>query len=353
METSSQYFGDCLTFDDPSSYQSSGQDAESGNLNLHVFSPYGGKLDDNGGSSTPAEDGDLEPRADVWDGFAEQMGNVAASDQKQLFVDPGLYSPESENEDMQEQINVLSMDTSRPSTRRTSGSGTFSQRTSKSSTAFTDITPPEQDPPRKRKVRKVKKESNTAEEEQKRSRFLERNRIAASKCREKKKQYVSELEGKKMGLEEKYQQLHLEYNGLLNEVSGLKHHLMAHAKCNDPNIDRWLSNEARRYVQTTQELFSNPFASLGPSGSQSTFATTPPRSRNPSIASSYPSLQNLQFEGLGSGERHGSIAYSQGTAPLYSPSEETFPCLKREPGINYDHMPDSMFSSDQPTFAAG
>ena len=55
---------------------------------------------------------------------------------------------------------------------------------------------------------------------------------------------MSDLEETKIGLD-----------GLLGEVSGLKHHLMAHAKCNDPNIDRWLDNDARRSVQTSNEIF--------------------------------------------------------------------------------------------------
>jgi cyclic AMP-dependent transcription factor ATF-2 len=322
MEPPSHFFSDCLDFDDTNSFQSPDQDVDGGSISLNGYQPYGTKLDI-GGPPTPADAGDGEIRADVWDGFTEPMGGtVGMADQKQLFVDPGLYSPESEDEDTKPQIHVVPMNTSRPSTRRASSSKSFSQRTSKSGSTSTDITPPEQDePPRKRKARKVKKEPSTAEDEEKRIKFLERNRIAAMKCREKKKHYVSELEEAKIKEETQNVHLRMVYNGLLTEVSGLKHLLMTHAECNDENIDQWINNSARRIVQTPNETFRQSF-SFGQS-TQATLGQTPqpplppgsPRSRNASIASSYPSLQSvpsMQFEGFGSGERQGSIAYSLG-----------------------------------------
>lgn len=88
-----------------------------------------------------------------------------------------------------------------------------------------------------------------AEEERKRDRFLERNRVAASKCRMKRKEWVSDLEEHKVGLESFHNNLQMEYQGLLGEVSNIKNQLMQHANCNDSNIDQWLQNEARTFVQ--------------------------------------------------------------------------------------------------------
>lgn len=321
MEAPSHFFSDCLDFDDGGSFQSPDQDINSGSITLNPFNPYGTKLDI-GGPPTPADARDGEPRSDVWDNFSDSIGGVMAMvDQKPLFVDPGLCSPESEDEDTKPQINVIPMSMSRASTRRASSSKSFSQRTSKSGSTSTDFTPPEQEPPKKRKPRKTKKESSTAEDEEKRIKFLERNRIAAMKCREKKKHYVSELEEAK--IKEESQNLHLRmvYNGLLSEVSSLKHMLMTHAECNDDNIDQWINNSARRIVQTPNEPFRQSFSfgqsaqsALGQS-TQLPLPTGSPRSRNPSIASSYPSLQSVhsvQFDGFGPGERQGSIAYSHG-----------------------------------------
>ncbi|KAF9768520.1 hypothetical protein IL306_014197 [Fusarium sp. DS 682] len=87
------------------------------------------------------------------------------------------------------------------------------------------------------------------DESAKRSKFLKRNRIAASKCRQKKKEWVSNLEDTRYGLEHENHVLHKQYNGLVDELSTIKNQLMQHASCNDANIDQWLDNEAKKFVQ--------------------------------------------------------------------------------------------------------
>ncbi|KAK4082789.1 transcriptional regulator family: bZIP [Trichoderma aggressivum f. europaeum] len=82
-----------------------------------------------------------------------------------------------------------------------------------------------------------------------RSKNLERNRIAASKCRQKKKEWVLELEETKSGMELRHNSLRVEYFQLLDEVTRIKNQLMAHAACNDPNINFWIEKEALRYVE--------------------------------------------------------------------------------------------------------
>jgi cyclic AMP-dependent transcription factor ATF-2 len=230
----------------------------------------------------------------------------------------------------------------------------------------TDITPPDQDPPKKRKQRS-KKGANTDEDEHKRNKFLERNRLAASKCREKKKLYTQELEGTKINLEARNVSLQREYSNLLTEVSDLKHQLMVHAKCNDRNIDLWLENEARRFVQTS-DAFGQPFAGLGQPGQTSGLPEVPvsPKSRHASIASNFPTMPGVQLgvlrpgaegPGGGGGGGGGGLTYA---SDLFSPpggasgsySNINPPGMKREPDINYDHMPDDMFS-DQSTFGSG
>lgn len=374
MDSSSARFLDYLAFDDPDPYQSPQQQEEDGPIHINPFSPYNVKQEF--GGQTLADPRDAVPRADVWDGLSGQVEPMTTADQAQLFVDPELYSPDSGDEDTKPQIQVVPLGMSQPSTRRPSSTKSPSRRTSKSgSISTTDITPPETEPPKKRKVRRTKRQSNTVEEDRRRRKFLERNRIAASKCREKKKQYVSELEETKIELEAQHTQLQMEANALIAEISTLKHRLMAHAKCNDANIDRWLNNEARRFVQTNNELFGQPFLAFAP-GPQDAISTGSPRSRNASIASTYSALQGVGFEGLGSGERQGSIAFSHGepdflenvgvipnapplvSEPLYpSPTDATFPllspALKREPDMNFNPMPDPMFSPAQSAFGGG
>ncbi|KAF5558400.1 transcription factor atf21 [Fusarium mexicanum] len=92
-------------------------------------------------------------------------------------------------------------------------------------------------------------ENDGLDETQKRSKFLKRNRIAASKCRQKKKEWMRELEETKQDLETEYNALQDQYSGLMGELTTIKNQLMEHASCNDANINQWLDNEARKYVQ--------------------------------------------------------------------------------------------------------
>lgn len=125
---------------------------------------------------------------------------------------------------------------------------------------------------RQRQIKPAKEESEDDEEDEsteKRKKFLEKNRIAASKCREKKKKWVHDLEYNKSQLERLNMELRLEHRGLLNELNQTKGMLMSHADCNDPNITEWLNHQARRIVQTTgSSMFSmpNPLSTYPPQG---------------------------------------------------------------------------------------
>jgi len=279
-EATSQFFADSVSFDDQPSYESPDQDVDTSNINLST--PYIDTRLDIGGaplvldgfvSSTPQ---DSEPRTDVWDGFAEQ-GDMMGPEQRPFFIDPDFYGPGSEvDQTLQQQYTLATgpVEDFRQSFPRTVSSRSLSLQTSTSGSISTGITLPEQladqpekpirqkrqqgeqeeqeeaqDPPRKRRTRKTKRETVSAEDEEKRNRFLERNRMAASKCREKKKLYVMELEEAKNGLEQKNARLQFERDSLVLEIGQLKHQLMAHASCNDPNIDTWINREARKYVE--------------------------------------------------------------------------------------------------------
>ncbi|KAF4991715.1 hypothetical protein FDECE_13946 [Fusarium decemcellulare] len=113
-------------------------------------------------------------------------------------------------------------------------------------------------PPRRKKTTKEptleedEDEDDAADgDDAKRNKFLKRNRIAASKCRQKKKEWVNNLEETRHGLEHQHSNLQMEYNGLVDEVSRMKTQLMQHAACNDANINQWIENEARKFVQRT------------------------------------------------------------------------------------------------------
>lgn len=239
-----------------------------------------------------------------------------------------------------------------PSTRPTSrlksrSSHKSEQSTSSSSTclsAVTAITPPDPEPPKKRtRTTKIKKEPH---EDDKRNKFLERNRIAASKCREKKKQFVSELEETKVVLEGRHARLQGEYDALVTEVGSLKHQLMMHAKCNDANIDKWISNEAAKFVQT-RDLFGHRQGAAGGAGQAADLAG---HTRHSSVSSiNHDPALGTSFSSAG---RRESLAYSQASSSQTSPTDMVFPSmtsptLAQESTLNFDHMPDDMFDTEQ------
>ncbi|KAL7808803.1 hypothetical protein V8C44DRAFT_359582 [Trichoderma aethiopicum] len=188
--------------------------------------------------------------------------------------------------------------------------------------------PPPPPPPKRKLARRgpSAKREDTAQ----RTKNLERNRIAASKCRQKKKEWVMELEETKSGMEIRHTNLRLEYLTLLDEVTSIKNQLMAHAACNDPNINFWIEKEALRYVERCMDP---P-------------AAAPAASASTSVAAASTSASAL--------ERRPSMALTDVAAAesctLPSPSESqpsnlTSPVPKHE-GINLDYMPEELLSGD-------
>ncbi|KAF5644533.1 transcription factor atf21 [Fusarium sp. NRRL 52700] len=131
-------------------------------------------------------------------------------------------------------------------------------------------------------------ENDGLDETQKRSKFLKRNRIAASKCRQKKKEWMRELEETKDNLENEYNILHEQYSGLMGELTTIKNQLMGHASCNDANINQWLDNEARKYVQriAAQSAQSRQVSLVPPQRIPGEFHNT--HRRSSSVATSIP-----------------------------------------------------------------
>ena len=77
----------------------------------------------------------------------------------------------------------------------------------------------------------------------KRSRFLERNRVAASKCRTKKKEWTSNLEARARELQAEKNQLALIVGSLRDEVVWLKGELLKHTSCGCEKIREYLDHE--------------------------------------------------------------------------------------------------------------
>lgn len=85
-------------------------------------------------------------------------------------------------------------------------------------------------------------------ETEKRARFLERNRVAASKCRKKKKLMNQRLEEKSRLLVQQNRFLSATLTKLRGDVLRLKQLLLTHHDCKHAPIERYLHQEAGRYL---------------------------------------------------------------------------------------------------------
>ncbi|KAL9023866.1 MAG: hypothetical protein Q9196_006920 [Gyalolechia fulgens] len=103
-------------------------------------------------------------------------------------------------------------------------------------------------PKRSRKYCRSTDSSNgpvpSAVEEVRRSKFLERNRVAASKCRQKKKEWTQNLESRARELAKQNQSLRMMLDSLRDETLFLKNEMLKHATCGCEEIQSWVKSGA-------------------------------------------------------------------------------------------------------------
>lgn len=80
----------------------------------------------------------------------------------------------------------------------------------------------------------------------KRAKFLERNRLAASKCRQKKKEHTQQLEFRYKEQSEKKERLGGEIARLRSELLSLKNEVLKHAQCGDEPIKLHLAQMVKK-----------------------------------------------------------------------------------------------------------
>lgn len=102
-----------------------------------------------------------------------------------------------------------------------------------------------QAPKRNRNSRKSQPDEDSAVEDDKRNKFLERNRVAASKCRQKKKEWTNGLEARARDLQAEKNDLMLMTKSLNDEVLYLKGELLKHANCGCAHIGNYLAREVQ------------------------------------------------------------------------------------------------------------
>ncbi|KAJ2844714.1 hypothetical protein IWW36_005073, partial [Coemansia brasiliensis] len=126
-------------------------------------------------------------------------------------------------------------------------------------------------------------ESELTPEQLRRQRFLERNRIAASKCRQKKKLWVQELERRAEDVTMQNRTLHIAVAQLKEEVMILKNQLLAHRNCNCSAIHQYLQAECAAVAPDASVVASSDVP-LATQPQHSLMSPPPPQPPNPAMA---------------------------------------------------------------------
>lgn len=172
--------------------------------------------------------------------------------------------------------------------------------------------PTSQSPPKRTRKYAARGSNNTNEptkpEDVKRSKFLERNRVAASKCRQKKKEWTQNLENRARELQKNNNQLRMVVNSCRQEVLFLKGELLKHSECECESIQTFIKSGANNFADHKQEedlykreispIESMPSSRLGSvdaeSGRNHISSTSPPaKPTNASIADDDNALEAL------------------------------------------------------------
>lgn len=102
-------------------------------------------------------------------------------------------------------------------------------------------------------------------EDVKRSKFLERNRVAASKCRQKKKEWTQNLENRARELQKNNNQLRMVVDSCRQEVLFLKGELLKHSQCDCESIQTFIKSGANNFADHKQEedLYKREISPIG------------------------------------------------------------------------------------------
>ena len=125
-------------------------------------------------------------------------------------------------------------------------------------------------PPPKRTRKHASRDLNDTDEltkleDVKRSKFLERNRVAASKCRQKKKEWTQNLEDRARELQKNNNQLRMVVDSCRQEVLFLKGELLKHSQCECESIQTFIKSGANNFANHKQEedLYKREISLIG------------------------------------------------------------------------------------------
>ncbi|KAL0262838.1 hypothetical protein SLS55_001812 [Diplodia seriata] len=116
----------------------------------------------------------------------------------------------------------------------------------------------------------VEDDSQDPEDKAKRDQFLERNRVAAHKCRQKKKEWMVQLDNDCRDLAARNKYLSAEVNVLSNTMYELKNLIFQHADCGYQPINEFIGKEAEKvHVGVRAQAASDPAGAMQASSYQS------------------------------------------------------------------------------------
>ncbi|KAJ5094020.1 hypothetical protein N7456_009881 [Penicillium angulare] len=113
-------------------------------------------------------------------------------------------------------------------------------------------------PPPSRHRRNSKTQTKRENISPERAKHLERNRIAANKCREKKKHERAQLQATLDAASAKHKVLETEVDILQEEIWHLKNQLFIHARCEDQQIDLQLCGMANKLKSVAEDPLEYP-----------------------------------------------------------------------------------------------
>jgi len=96
-----------------------------------------------------------------------------------------------------------------------------------------------------------------------RSKFLERNRVAASKCRQKKKEWTQDLENKARELQRHNNELRLVRDSCKEEILFLKGEMLRHTACGCSTIQEYLQRGADSFADKRDAIVKREISPVG------------------------------------------------------------------------------------------
>lgn len=106
-----------------------------------------------------------------------------------------------------------------------------------------------------------------------RARHLERNRVAANKCRARRKEEQNQIQSLLESETEKREMLMAEVDSLREQAYELKDAIFTHARCGDGKINHHLEQMSRNVMQTADHPQAYPSPTFSSSGLSGDLAT--------------------------------------------------------------------------------